>query len=105
MLVTVMQIRIMRMLVQNPRVPVSVAMRLPGRIVGRMLVLVVDVMYMTVLMLERLMVVFMVVRLSQVQIDADHHEQCPADQSGGRRLAEQRECQSGANEGSRREVS
>ena len=44
MLVAVMQVRIVRMLVQKPRVRVPVAMRLAGRRVRRVLVLVMNVM-------------------------------------------------------------
>ena len=70
-LVAVMQVRIVRMLVQKPRVPVSVAMRLAGR---RVLVLVMDVMHVAMFMLERFMQMLVVVRLREVQIDADPHQ-------------------------------
>ena len=65
-----------------------VAVRLRGRIVRLMFMLMVDVMYVPVLMLERLMQVLMVVRLCEVQLDADPHEQRRADEGKGRRLAE-----------------
>ena len=70
-LVAVMQVGIVRMLVQKPRVPVSVAMRLAGR---RVLVLVMDVMHVAMFMLERFMQMLVVVRLREVQIDADPHQ-------------------------------
>ena len=103
--VTVMQIRIMRMLVQNPRMPMPVAMRFSSRIGRCMVVLVVDVMHVAMLMLEKLMQVFVVVRLGEVEIYPNAHEQRRADESKGRRLAKQREGEDCADEGSRREVS
>ena len=48
-----------------------------------MFMLMVDVMYVPVLMLERLMQVLVVVRLCEVQIDADPHEQRRADEGKG----------------------
>jgi len=69
-----MQVGIVRMLVQKPRVPVPVAMRLAGRRVRRVLVLVMDVMHVAMFMLERFMQMFVVVRLREVQIDADPHQ-------------------------------
>jgi hypothetical protein len=61
-------------------VPVRVAMRLAGRIARRMLVLVVGVMHVPVLMLDRLMQVLVFMRLGQVQIDTDAHEQRRSDE-------------------------
>jgi hypothetical protein len=54
MLMTVMQIRVMRMLVQNQRMPVPVAVGLSGQIGRCMVVLVVDVMHVPMFVLERL---------------------------------------------------
>ena len=73
-LVAVMQVGIVRMLVQHPRVPVPVAMRLAGRRIRRVLVLVMDVMHVAMFMLERFMQMLVVVRLREVQIDADPHQ-------------------------------
>ena len=87
MLMAMMQVGIVRMLVQKPRVSVPVAMRLARRRVRRMLMLVMDVMHVAMFMLKRLMQMFMVVRLGEVQIDADAHQQRCADQSKSRRLA------------------
>ena len=100
-----MQVRIMRMLVQKPRVCVPVAMRLAGRRGGRVLMLVMNIVHVAMLMLERLMQMFVLVRLDEVQIDADAHQQRSADHSKGRRLAKQRQRNGGADKGSRREVS
>ena len=71
---SVMQVRIVRMLVQKPRVPVPMAMRLAGRRVRRVFMLMMDVMYMAMFMLERFMQMLVVVRLGEVEIDADPHQ-------------------------------
>jgi hypothetical protein len=73
-LVAVMQVGIVRMLVQKPRVPVPVAMRLAQRRVRRVLMLVMDVMHVAMFMLERFMQMLVVVRLGEVEIDADPHQ-------------------------------
>src|SRR6266436_8800757 len=104
-LVAVVQVRIMRMLVHHPRVLVRVAMRLAGRIVRCMGVLVVGVVHVPVLMRERLMHVLVVMRLREMQIDPDPHQHRSTDEGQGRRLAEQRERQSSTDEGGRREIS
>ena len=54
------------MLVQLPRVPVPVAMRLTGRRVRCALVLVMDVMHVAMFMLDRFMQMLVVVRLGEV---------------------------------------
>ena len=105
MLVAVMQVRIMRMLVQKPGVCVPMAMRLAGRCVGRVRMLVMNIVHVAMLMLERLMQMFVLVRLGEVQIDANAHQQSGADQSKGQRLAKQRERKGCADKGSRREIS
>ena len=89
MVVPVMQVRIMRMLVQKPRVPVPVAMRLAGRRARPVLMLVMDVMHVAMLMLERLMEMLVLVRLGKVQIDPNPHQQRRTDESKGRRFAKQ----------------
>ena len=53
----------MRMLVPNPGVPVPVAVGLPARVGWRMVVLVMDIVDVSMLVLERLMQVLVVMRL------------------------------------------
>jgi len=101
---SVMQVRIVRMLVQKPRVPVPMAMRLAGRRVRRVFMLMMDVMYMAMFMLERFMQMLVVVRFSDVQINANTHQQRRAYESEGRCLTKQRERKGCTDEGSRREV-
>src|SRR5215467_15006923 len=86
-----MQIRIVRMLVQNPRVPVPVAMRLTRRRVRRVLMLVMDVVHVAMFMLERFMQMLVVVRLGEVQINANADQQRRAHESEGRCLVKQQE--------------
>jgi hypothetical protein len=105
MLMAVMEVRVMRMLVQKPRVPVPVAMRLPGRISRRVLMQVTDIVHVAMLMLEGLMQMLVIVSLGEVQIDADPHQHGGGHQSKGRCLAKQRERKGCADKGSGREVS
>ena len=72
-LVTMVQVRIMRMLVHCPRMPVGVAVRLTTRIICHMPMLVVVVVQMSVLMLERLMDVFVFVSFGEMQKNTDPH--------------------------------
>ena len=104
MQVPVVQVRIMRMLVQDPRVKVPVAMGLSARIGRSMVVLMMDIVDVAMLVIERLMRMLVVMRLSKVQIDADPHEQCRADKSKSWRLTIQWQRTGCADEWSRREV-
>ena len=63
---SVMQVRIVRVLMQNPCVSVPVAMRLTRRRVRRVLMLVMHVMDVAMFMLKRLMQMLVVVRLREV---------------------------------------
>jgi len=49
-------------------------MRLAGRRVRRMLMLVMEVMHVAMFMLERLMHMLVIVGLDEVQIDANPHQ-------------------------------
>ena len=69
----VVQIRIVRVSVPQWRVPMRVGVRLAGRIVRPVRVLVVRVMNVPMLVLERLMDVLVLVPLGEVQPDADAH--------------------------------
>lgn len=84
--VTAMQVGIMRALVQQRRVPVSVTMGLADRIGRRMVVVMVDVMHLAMLMLEWGIRVVMIVRPGEVKIDANPHQQrgtAPRQKGGG----------------------
>src|SRR5215468_199471 len=104
MLMAVMQVGIVRMLVQKPRVSVPVAMRLTRRRFRRMLMLVMDVMHVAMFMLEWFMQMLVVVRLGEVQINANAHQQRCAHESEGRCLAKQRKPKGCTDKGSCREV-
>ena len=64
--VPMIQVWIVWMLVQDPRVPVPMAMGRVRRRVGRVLMLVMNVMHMAMLVLERLMQMLMIMRLGEV---------------------------------------
>ena len=64
--VAVMEVRIVRVLVQKPRMPVPVAMRLAGRRPPGVLMSVMDVVHVAMFMLERFMQMLVVVRLGEV---------------------------------------
>jgi hypothetical protein len=61
-----MEVRIVRVLVQKPRMPVPVAMRLAGRRPRGVLMLVMDVVHVAMFMLERFMQMPVVMRLGEV---------------------------------------
>ena len=71
----VVQIGIMRVLVDERQVAMGMAVRLAPRIVRPMRVLMVRVMGVAVLVLERLVPVLVLMRLGEVQIEADRHQQ------------------------------
>ena len=99
-----MQVGIVRMLMQHPRVPVPVAMRLTRRRVRCVLMLVMDVVHVAMFMLERFVQMLVVVRLGEVQIDSDPHQQRRAHDSEARCLAKQRERKGCTDKGSSRKV-
>ena len=74
MVVTVVDVGVVCVGVGHRLVPVRVAVRLPRRVVGGVLVPVVFVMDVQVVMLHRLVAVFVFVPLRQVQPDAHAHE-------------------------------
>ncbi len=102
--VTVMKVRIVRVLVSDWRVLVLVGVRLPGRVAGVMLVSVMLVVDMAMLVIQRLVAVFMLVAFGQVKVDTDRHQNRRADQLNCDRLAEQYERQRRAQERGGREV-
>jgi hypothetical protein len=65
-IVPMVQIRIMRMPVHKPSVPVEMCVRFANRIGAHMLVLVVLIVVMPVLMLQRLVEMFMLVPLGKM---------------------------------------
>ena len=66
MIVTVVQVRVVRMSVRQRGVPVPMAVSLTGRVVGSVLVLMMHVVIVQVLMLHRSMRVLVFVPLRQV---------------------------------------
>ena len=85
MLVLVVHVRHVRMLVLQPLVAMRVRVGLAGRIVRRVLVLMVLIVHMRVGVLQGLMDVLVLVVLGQVQPDADAHEQAGDEELDGER--------------------
>ena len=76
---SVMEVRVMRMLVPHWHVPVPVAMWFTSLIVWAVRVLVVGIMNVPMLVLDRIVLVLMLMRFGQVQIKADRHQDSRAD--------------------------
>jgi hypothetical protein len=102
---SVMEVRVMRMLVSHWHVPVPVAMGFTRLIVRAMRVLVVGIMSMPMLVLDRIVLVFMLMRFGQVQIKADRHQDTRTDQTSSKLLMEHGYREQRAHERGRREVS
>src|SRR5438046_1174849 len=100
----VVQIGIMRVLVDERQVAMPMRVRLALRVARSMPVLVVRVMGMAVLVLERLVPMLVLMRLGEVEIEADRHQQPGEEQPAGHGLAEQGDRDEGANERRRREI-
>jgi hypothetical protein len=102
---SVMEIRVMRMLVSHWHVPVPVAMGFTSLIVRAVRVLVVGIMSVPMLVLDRIVLVFMLMRFGQVQIEADRHQNTRNDQTSSKLLMEHRYREQRAHKRGCREVS
>ena len=102
---SVMEIRVMRMLVSHWHVPVPVAMGFSSLIVRAVRVLVVGIMCVPMLVLDRVVLVFMLMRFGQAQINADRHQDTRTDQMSGKLLMEHGYREQCAHERGRREIS
>jgi hypothetical protein len=79
MSVPVVQIGVVRMAVEEPRMRMTMRVQLAYRHARRMPVLVMCVMRMCVLVGERLVKMLVVVSLREVEPDADGHQSCAHD--------------------------
>lgn len=104
MMVTVMQIREVRVTMTERRVHVGMAMRLAGRGSRRMGVPVVLVVDVRVRVLEGLVLVLVVVALGQVKPHARPHEDGSERDPPGERLMERESASDCPHEGRGREV-
>lgn len=68
-----MQIGIMRVPVPHRRMPMPMAMGFASRIVHRVSVLVMDGVDVPMLVFHGVVLMFMLMRLGQMKIDADRH--------------------------------
>lgn len=104
MRVAVVQVGIVRVAVDEPRVPVPVRVRLARRIVGAVRVPVVLVMHVRVLVLHRLVHMLVLVPLGEMEPDAEAHEPAGGEQLQRQRLAEGGDREERPDERCRREV-
>src|SRR5215469_15583666 len=104
MLMSVVQVGIMRVLVDETAMLVRMAVRFAVRIGGRMRVPMMRVVDMPVLVKERFVHMLVLVFFGKVQIHARRHEPGSADQGPCDRLAEQRNRDRSADKGSGRKI-
>jgi hypothetical protein len=102
--VSMMQIRIVRMGVDQPGMSVVVDVRFARRINGTMAMLMMFVMHMGVGMCHGLMDMIMFVPLDEVKIEPDPHQNSSEDKSGSDRLAEHDEREQRADKRCGREI-
>ena len=69
----VVQIGVMRMTVDQPRVRMNMAMRLAAGIAIRVRVMVVQIVHMAMLVLDRLVRMRMLVPLGEMKIEPERH--------------------------------
>ena len=83
MSMTMMEVRVVRMPVHQAGVTVPMSVRFAGRIAGAMCVLMMLIGTMPVFMLHRLVNVFVLVPLSQMQPKAEAHQPAGNEQLQG----------------------
>lgn len=103
-IVSVVQVRIMRMCVNHRRVAMPVSVGSAGRIERSVPMLVMRVVYMLMLVLHFLMGVVVVMRLLQVQINPCCHQYGRCRQCDGHGVVEQRHCHQCTDERRRRKI-
>lgn len=104
MRVTVMDVGIMRMAVNEPRMSVDMDMGFAGGIVSPMSMTVVRVVRMRVFVDERFVFVLVLVVFHEMQVEARRHQSCRDQKLWRERLVEDGDRDDRANEGSRREI-
>jgi hypothetical protein len=99
-----MHVRDVGMPVCQPAMPMDVRVRLPRRIVGRVLMVVMGVVHMRMRMLHRLVRMGVLMTLGQVEPHANAHRQPGDGQLERRRIARKRQSGDRAQERGGREV-
>src|SRR5580698_3264713 len=95
----VVQIGIVRMAMNQPRMGMDMRMRLVARRRAVVMMVMMRIMHMAMLMLERVMGVIVLVALGEMEIKPDCHQRAGCDQHHRQRLAEERDGDDGADEG------
>lgn len=85
-------------LVPQPLVAVPVRMRLAGRIIGAVFVLMVLVMSVTMRVRHWLVLMLVIMRLGQMERDTDTHERARRGKLKAERLAQYQDSGNGAHE-------
>lgn len=104
MLMPVVQVGVMRVAVGERRVAVPMGMRLAGRIIGPVFMLMMFVMDMAMGMLHRFMRMFVVVGFHEMQIKPEAHQHSGNAKAGAERIAQQRHRQQRSGKRRRREI-
>ena len=84
----VVQIGVMRVLVHERHMPMAMRVRLPRGLARFMRMLVMFVMRVAVLVLERLVMMLVLMRLGEMQIEPDRYQHAGDDELHRHRLAE-----------------
>jgi hypothetical protein len=88
MAVTVMQVGIMRVLVHDRQMAMSMRVWFYRRIAQAVRVLVVLIMHMAMLVFERLVRVLVLMPLGEMQVDPDRHQHAGSNELRGKGLSE-----------------
>jgi len=104
MAMSVMQVGIMGVAVDQRRMAMPVTVRFGRECAGRMIMMVVCVVDMAMLVFERFVAMFVAVRFGQVQPESDRHEYSSHDERRGDGFAEHRHRQQCADKRRGREI-
>ena len=99
-----MDVRVVGVSVRHCLVLMGVAVRLAGRVVGRVFVLMVFVVDVAVFMLQRLVLMLVFVTLCQMQPEADAHERRRHAERNRKSFLENHQGEDGSDERSEREI-
>src|SRR5581483_6201311 len=102
--VRVMHVRHMGMLVHEPFMAMPVGVRLTRWIAGPMVMLMMRIVHMRVTVLQRIMDVFVLMLLRQVQPHPEAYEQARDHELEGDGFAQKKDGRDGADEGRRRKI-
>ena len=91
MIVSVMNVRVMRMRVPHRKVFVRMTVRFARRVIRAVFVSMVFIVDVTMVVRHRLVVVFVLVTLGQMQPHSHAHEKSREEENGGEFVAQQQD--------------